>query len=250
MRSDYENTLKKSIMLFDSTAPLFLIILILCPIGTLFSIYMGAAWIIGRFSPSVSASLKAYKKIISICLIFSLPLTGLGLYFIYIFIEITNDTAHKIAVKKTRQRFTLTEPHRYGELELPAGTRIVRYDNFDEGEENRAFRLTGLLRAEFPYPIKIANLSVTMIEPETRPYGMLWLSHAQKISGTSCAAGQVAMFNVPLIDYDILAEFGNEPPDGPEARLKPSQWIFVKCVNADTVDLAKPNTELWEKKPK
>lgn len=41
--------------------------------------------------------------------------------------------------------------------------------------------------------------------------------------------GGIAKYEVPLIDYDIVAEFGKEEPDGPDARFKPSQWKFLTC---------------------
>jgi len=65
-------------------------------------------------------------------------------YVFYTNHQIDVEIARQHKNKKARQSFTLTESQQYGELLLPEGTRIERYDSFDNGEENRAFRLTGL----------------------------------------------------------------------------------------------------------
>ena len=45
----------------------------------------------------------------------------------------------------------------------------------------------------------------------------------------------VATFQVPHIDYDVRAEVGKAPPDGPNARFAPSQWLFKTCEAAPPV---------------
>ena len=46
-----------------------------------------------------------------------------------------------------------------------------------------------------------------------------------------CRKGQIALFQVPHIPYDLQAEVGKPPPDGPDARFAPSQWLFRGCEN-------------------
>ena len=58
-----------------------------------------------------------------------------------------------------------------------------------------------------------------------------------------CKKGQQARFNVPLIDYDIVAEFGKPEPDGPAARFKPSQWAVTECFGAESLEVKPAYTE-------
>jgi hypothetical protein len=57
------------------------------------------------------------------------------------------------------------------------------------------------------------------------------------ISGLACKAGQIAVFQVPPIAYDVQAEVGKPAPDGPDARFMPSQWLFRGCENGPAITL-------------
>jgi hypothetical protein len=171
-----------------------------------------------------------------------------SLYILYvnrqIDIEIARQTtehALQRAKKEARERFTLTEPRQYGELLLPKGTRIRRYDPFDKGEEKRMFYLTGLTYAEFPYPIKIANVWASAIDVSTN---RLQLTYDQKISGTMCKGNHVARFYAPMIERYDSARLEKEP-DGSEAQLKPSQWVFQECTNITAPTIQAPSD--WAK---
>lgn len=145
---------------------------------------------------------------------------------IYSFQKIDAEMGVAYDNKSAREKFTLEIDRPYGELVLPKGTYIDRYDPFDRGEEKRDFRLTGLQYAKFPYPIKIAGLWSSSY----RSRGWLQLSKDQVILGEVCEKDRVALFSIPSIEYDIVKEFGEEEPDGVDARFKPSQWDFVKCI--------------------
>ena len=58
-----------------------------------------------------------------------------------------------------------------------------------------------------------------------------------------CKKGQQARFDVPLIKYDIVAEFGKPEPDGPAARFKPSQWAVTECFGAESLEVKPAYTE-------
>ncbi len=162
-------------------------------------------------------------------LAFTIVILLLDSVFIHIAItmnEISDQIEREVANRKARQNFSLKIPRQYGELLLPAGTQIERYDPFDKGEENRAFRLTGLHYAKFPQEIDIAGVWSSAMYTN----GRLILSKDQIISGLECKKDQIALFHIPLIKYDVAKEFGKEEPDGPNARFKPSQWEFQECM--------------------
>ena len=53
----------------------------------------------------------------------------------------------------------------------------------------------------------------------------------------ACRKGQIAVFMVPHIPHDVQAEVGKPPPDGPDARFLPSQWMFRHCENGPAIAL-------------
>ncbi|MDO6386999.1 hypothetical protein [Uliginosibacterium sp. 31-12] len=128
--------------------------------------------------------------------------------------------------REKRAHFTLSQPVQHCELLMPTGTQITRYDAFDNGEPERPQKLTGLISARFPEPVLIGGAWAIALQSVQ---GELELARDQVIQGQACKTGQIARFDVPLIEYDIVAEFGQEVPDGPLARFKPSQWVFRSC---------------------
>lgn len=128
--------------------------------------------------------------------------------------------------KAAREKLILQMDRPYGEFILPKGTYIERYDPFDSGQEHRDFRLTGLKLAKFTEPTKMAGLWALSY----RSLGRIQLSEDQVINGQLCKKNQIALFSIPTIKYDTIKEFTKEEPDGIDARFKPSQWIFSKCL--------------------
>ena len=63
-----------------------------------------------------------------------------------------------------------------------------------------------------------------------------WERHRIK-STAACKKGQLAVFHVPHIAYDVAAELDRPPPDGAQARFAPSQWLFRYCENAPPITL-------------
>lgn len=163
------------------------------------------------------------------------------------FAQIDERIEQQAHYRHSRQRFVLPQDFLYGEVLMPQGTLINRYDPFDNGERQRPLGLRGLDTARFPHPMQIAGAWVTAIEGHT-----LELAHDQRISpvfhfdGTinppygewvidpqrpylECKQGDWARAHIPLMDYDIQAEFLIGEPDGAQARYRPSQWGFVEC---------------------
>ncbi|RGE42409.1 hypothetical protein DZC30_16685 [Comamonas testosteroni] len=149
--------------------------------------------------------------------------------------------------RQSRQQFVLPQDFQYGELLIPKGSLINRYDAFDNGEPQRPLRMNRLDAVRFAHPVQVAGVWASAMSG-----GVLELDRDQRISSVfhfddkaqdgyggwvldpsrpylECKKGQQARFNVPLIDYDIQAEFGKPAPDGPDARFKPSQWAVTEC---------------------
>lgn len=149
--------------------------------------------------------------------------------------------------RESRQRFVLPEDFRYGEQLFPQGTLINRYDAFDNGERQRPLGLRGLNAARFVQPVRIAGAWVSAIDsqtvelardqrlgpvfhfdPDAEPGYGAWVVDTKR-AYLECRKGDIARLHVPLIAYDIQAEFLVGAPDGPEARYRPSQWGFIDC---------------------
>lgn len=153
----------------------------------------------------------------------------------------------EVHYKESRRHFVLPQDFHYGELLIPKGSLIDRYDPFDNGEPHMPVALRGLQAVRFPHPVQVAGVWATAMEGDR-----LELAHDQHIGPVvrfdgdaadgygawvldasrptlACRQGELALFEVPLIDYDIVAEFGKPEPDGPAARFKPSQWRVMEC---------------------
>lgn len=146
----------------------------------------------------------------------------------------------------------LPQDLQYGELLIPQGSLIDRYDPFDHGEPQRPLSLRGLRAVRFPHPVQVAGTWATAMEinptrlelahdQQIRPvahfdrqagdgYGA-WVSDPAR-PDLDCQQSEYAWFHRPLIDYDIEAEFGQPEPDGPAARFRPSQWAVTHCESS------------------
>jgi hypothetical protein len=65
-------------------------------------------------------------------------------------------------------------------------------------------------------------------DPDAKPGYGAWVVDPKR-PYLQCRKGDIASLHVPLIDYDIQAEFLVGAPDGPKARYRPSQWGFIDC---------------------
>lgn len=149
--------------------------------------------------------------------------------------------------QESRRHFLLPHDFQYGELLIPQGSLIDRYDAFDNGEPQRPLRLGRLDAVRFAHPVQVAGAWATAMDGDTleldrdQRIGPVFHFDGQANDGygdwvrdpshatIACRKGQHARFHVPLIDYDIVAEFGKPEPDGPDARFRPSQWGVVEC---------------------
>jgi hypothetical protein len=190
-------------------------------LGTLFLLLIA---IINR--KKIKTVFYKHKIIYTVLFIIVLLSDLLFLYGVYSFQQASADNEIKRKHKVSREKFTLKIHRQYGEFTMPKGTYIERYDPFDNGDEYRAFRLTGLRYAKFPNPTKIAGLWASSYSS----IGRVQLSKDQLIDGKVCKKDQVVLFKVPSIEYDIVKEFGKERPIGIDARFKPSQWTFFECL--------------------
>jgi hypothetical protein len=159
-----------------------------------------------------------------------------GLLF-YQFHSVARDVDEKHANRVARENFILDRDFQYGELAIPAGSQINRYDPFDNGEKDAPLGLRGLRAVRFPHPVRVAGVSTEAMDVSAN--AKLVLAEDQTIGPlfVTCKRGQVASFDVPSIPYDIVAEFSKPAPDGPDARFKPSQWQFLGCQDDASIDL-------------
>lgn len=158
-----------------------------------------------------------------------------------------------VTVRASRERFVLPQDYQYGELTIPAGSLINRADPFDKGEPNRPIALHGLEAVRFAQPVEVAGVWARALQivpmrvelAQDQRLGPLhrydiatqtWVPNTV-ISGLACKAGQMAVFQVPPIAYDVQAEVGKPAPDGPAARFMPSQWLFRGCENGPAIAL-------------
>jgi len=149
------------------------------------------------------------------------------------------------AVRLGRERFVLPQDYVYGELTIPAGSLINRRDPFDKGEPARPLALHGLEAVRFSQPVEVAGVWASALQTvpmrvelaQDQRIGPLyrfdtasqsWVPNTV-VSALACKKGQIALFQVPHIAYDIQAELGKPAPDGPQARFLPSQWLFRNC---------------------
>ena len=157
-----------------------------------------------------------------------------------------DEARHEAAARRaSRARFVLTGDMPYGELQIPAGTLVNRDDPYDTGEPGAAVSLRGLVALRFPQPVQVAGVWASALQAvparmelaQTQRIGPLYRYNATAerwevnpaVPALVCARGQIALFDVPHIPYDALAEAGRPPPDGAAARFAPSQWLFRGC---------------------
>lgn len=157
----------------------------------------------------------------------------------------------RAALRSSRERFVLPQDVQYGELLIPAGSLINRSDPFDRGEPARPLALHGLDAVRFAQPVEIAGVVAAALQTvpmrvelaENQRIGPVhrydtatqsWVVN-KVVPAINCKKGQVALFQVPHIEYDLQAEVGKPPPDGPDARFAPSQWLFRGCEGGPAV---------------
>jgi hypothetical protein len=148
-------------------------------------------------------------------------------------------------VRAGRERFVLPLDFQYGELLIPAGSLVNRRDPFDKGEPGRPVALHGLEAVRFAQPVEVAGVWASALQTlparvelaQDQTLGPVyrfdsatqaWVRH-KLVPALACRKGQIAVFQVPHIPYDIHAELGKPAPDGPQARFLPSQWLLRNC---------------------
>ena len=158
------------------------------------------------------------------------------------------------AVHAARERFVLPRDFQYGELLIPQGSLVNRKDPFDHGEPNRPLALHGLEAVRFAQPVEIAGVWASALQTvpvrvelaQDQTIGPVyrfdsasqsWELH-KLVPAMACKKGQIAVFQVPHIPYDVQAELGQPAPDGPQARFLPSQWLFRNCENGPAISVA------------
>ena len=157
------------------------------------------------------------------------------------------------AVRASRERFVLPRDFQYGELLVPAGSLINRQDPFDQGEPDRPLALHGLDAVRFAQPVEVAGVWASALQTtparvelaQNQTVGPVYSVNSRtqrwernRVKPTmACRKGQIAVFMVPHIPHDVQAEVGKPPPDGPDARFLPSQWMFRHCENGPAIAL-------------
>lgn len=160
-------------------------------------------------------------------------------------------------VRASRERFVLPQDFQYGELLIPAGSLVNRNDPFDKGEPDRPLALHGLEAVRFVQPVEIAGVWASALQTtparlelaQDQALGPVyrfdstsqsWVLH-KLVPALACRKGQLAVFQVPPIPYDVQAEVGKPAPDGPEARFLPSQWLLRSCENGPAITVQPAN---------
>lgn len=238
----------------------FLVLFVLIPvIGVLLSLVvlarLAAAILKGLITghPSVKRLVSA-KKFIIVSVLAVLCDTWFG-YTLYLQYKVIRDIEQRDYYRSTRRNFILQQDFQYGDLLLPKASLINRYDPYDNGEPTRALEMRGLNSVRFPQPLQVAGVWATALDASD---GKIELAKDQRIgpvfkyeyekgwiedttvSAIDCKKGQLAAFEVPLIDYDIQAEFLKGEPDGAAARFKPDQWQFLRCEDAEPIEMLPP----------
>ncbi|WP_287804078.1 hypothetical protein [Diaphorobacter sp.] len=163
-------------------------------------------------------------------------------------------TRQDSAVHRThRERFVLPHDVQYGELVIPAGSLINRLDPFDNGAPVQPVSLRGLEAVRFSQPVLVAGVWAQAMQvlpmrvelAQDQRIGPLYRYNTDTkewelnkvVPALLCRQGQIALFQVPQIPYDVQAEVGKPAPDGPQARFLPSQWQFRNCENGPAIDV-------------
>ncbi len=160
-------------------------------------------------------------------------------------------------VRASRERFVLPQDFQYGELLIPAGSLINRNDPFDKGAPGRPLALHGLEAVRFVEPVLIAGAWASALQTtparlelaQDQTLGPVyrfdsasqdWIPH-KLVPALACKKGQIAVFQVPPIAYDVQAEVGKPAPDGPDARFLPSQWLLRACEKGPAIAVQPAN---------
>ena len=230
----------------------FFVLVIVPFIGVLGTILMVCIVAARAYTKQPPLSRKARRWMWGLGMFLAVADLWTGLLF-YQFHSISRDVEAKQANRAARENFVLDRDFQYGELVIPAGTQINRYDPFDNGEKDMPLALRGLRAVRFPHPVRVAGVTADAMDvsgeaklvlSEDQRIGPLFaynkqgkLSRDGQPASVACKRGQIARFDVPLIHYDIVAEFAKPEPDGPDARFKPSQWQFLGCEDGTPIDL-------------
>ena len=155
--------------------------------------------------------------------------------------------------RASRERFVLPRDFQYGELLIPAGSLINRQDPFTPGDAAPPLALHGLEAVRFAQPVEVAGVWASALQTtparvelaQNQVVGPVYSVNTRtqrwernRVKPTmACRKGQIAVFQVPHIPHDAPAEVGKPPPDGPDARFLPSQWMFRHCENGPPIVL-------------
>jgi hypothetical protein len=157
------------------------------------------------------------------------------------------------AARASRERFVLPQDFQYGELLIPAGSLVNRQDPFYRGDPAAPLALHGLEAVRFAQPVEVAGVWASALQTtparvelaQNQTVGPVYSVNSRtqrwernRVKPTmACKKGQIAVFMVPHIPHDVQAEVGKPPPDGPDARFLPSQWMFRHCENGPAIAL-------------
>lgn len=184
----------------------------------------------------------------------ALALDALLLLQLYLPLSARQARDDSAAVRASRERFVLPRDFQYGELRIPQGSLINRNDPFDKGEPNRPLALHGLAAVRFAQPMEVAGVWGSALQTvparvelaQDQKLGPVfrydsateaWVPH-KLMPAVACRKGQIAVFQVPHIPYDVQAEVGKPAPDGVAARFRPSEWLFRGCEAGPPVSVA------------
>ena len=158
-----------------------------------------------------------------------------------------------ITARASRERFVLPQDFQYGELLIPAGSLVNRKDPFYRGEPAAPLALHGLEAVRFAQPVEVAGVWASALQAtparvelaQNQTVGPVYSVNSRtqrwernRVKPTmACRKGQIAVFMVPHIPHDVQAEVGKRPPEGPDARFLPSQWMFRHCENGPAIAL-------------
>ncbi|WP_375056863.1 hypothetical protein [Zobellella sp. DQSA1] len=132
-----------------------------------------------------------------------------------------------------RTFFTLREATPFGDITLPAGSRVNRTEPRTPGVENSPITLDGLTRVRLPQPQIIAGMAVSAFEvlpavmELAAPHQFILNSGAQRGQTVHCEAGWLATFTVP--EDLAIALHGDLQAGQPAAHFRPSRWRFRSC---------------------
>ncbi|MFT4243073.1 MAG: hypothetical protein QM569_12390 [Acidovorax sp.] len=180
---------------------------------------------------------------------------GMALLLLNLYLDHSAHQARQdgAVVRAGRERFVLPRDYQYGELLIPQGSLINRKDPFDKGEPDRPLALHGLEAVRFAQPVEVAGVWASAMQtvparvelardqsvgPVYRfnSASQAWELH-KLVPALACKKGQIAVFQVPHIPYDVQAELGKPAPDGPQARFLPSQWMLRNCENGPPISV-------------